>query len=59
VKPGRSLSTENRAPVVLLLDLGPDDGHIGDVAGGDPHLFAVEDVLIAQLAGGGGHAAGV
>jgi len=39
----------------FVLDLGPDDGHVGDGAGGDPHFFAIEDVLISGLAGGGGH----
>ena len=39
--------------------LGPDDGYVGDAAGGDPHLFAVEDVVVAVFAGAGAHAAGV
>ena len=60
-KPGRSVSTRKPRTIVFvfIFDFGPDDGHIGDVAGGDPHFFAVEDVLIAGFAGGGGHAAGV
>ena len=45
--------------VVFVLDLGPDDGDVGDGAGGDPHFFAVEDVFVAVFAGAGAHAAGV
>ncbi len=45
--------------IVFVLDLGPDDGDVCDVAGRDPHLFAIEDVLVAGFAGGGGHAAGI
>ena len=45
--------------VVFIFDLGPDDGDVGDVAGGDPHFFAIENVLFAGFAGGGGHAAGI
>ena len=45
--------------IVFVFNLGPDDGDVGDVAGGDPHLFAVENVLVAGLARGGGHAAGI
>ena len=44
---------------VFVFDFCPDDGHVGDGAGGDPHLFAVEDVLVGGFARGGGHAAGV
>ena len=61
-KPGRSVSTRKprtRAVFSVFATFGPDDGHVGDGAGGDPHLFAVEDVLIAGLAGGGGHPAGI
>ena len=43
----------------FVLYLGPDDGDVGDGAGGDPHLFAVEHVLVADFAGAGAHAAGV
>ena len=50
---------ESADTVVFVFDLGPDHGDVGDVAGGDPHLFAVEDVFVAGLAGGGGHASGV
>ena len=50
---------ESADALVFVFHLGPDDGDVGDVAGGDPHLFAVEDVFVAGLAGGGGHAAGV
>ena len=45
--------------IVFIFDFGPDHGDVGDVAGGNPHLFAVEDVFVAYLAGGCGHAAGV
>ena len=40
-------------------DFRPDDGDVGDGAGGDPHLLAVEDVLVADLARAGAHAARV
>ncbi len=45
--------------IVFVFDFGPDHGDVGDVAGGDPHFFAVEDVFVAGFARGGGHAAGV
>jgi hypothetical protein len=50
---------QEAADFVFFFDLGPDDGDVGDGAGGDPHLFAVEDVFVAVFAGAGGHAAGV
>src|SRR5580704_6263406 len=43
--------------IVFVLHLGPDHGDIGDRAGGDPHLFAIEDVFFANFAGAGAHAA--
>src|SRR5438874_2570800 len=42
-----------------LVEFGPDDGGVGDGAGSDPHLLAVEDVAAVDLAGTGAHAAGV
>src|SRR5437762_4520811 len=45
--------------VVLIFDFSPDDSHVGDSAGGDPHFFAVKDVLIADLSSLSPHAAGV
>ena len=56
-----AVGLDQEAPhaVVFIFDLGPDHGDVGDVAGGDPHLFAVENVLVAGFAGGGGHAAGI
>ena len=45
--------------VVFVFDFGPDDGYVGDGAGGDPHFFAVEDVFVADFFGAGAHAAGV
>ena len=45
--------------VVFVFDFGPDDGDVGDGAGGDPHLLAVEDVFLARLSGAGAHAAGI
>ncbi len=45
--------------VVFVFHLGPDDGDVGDAAGGDPHLLAVENVLVAHFAGAGAHAAGI
>src|ERR1700733_3977406 len=45
--------------VVLVFHLGPDDGNVGDAAGSDPHLLAVENILFAYFAGAGTHAAGI
>ncbi len=53
------LDQESADAIVFVFDLGPDDGDVGEIAGGDPHLFAVENVFIAGLARGGGHAAGI
>ena len=51
------------APLLLgdggVFDFGPDDGDVGDAAGGDPHLFSVEDVVVAVFACAGSHASGV
>ena len=51
------------APLLLrdggIFDLGPDDGDIGDAAGGDPHLFAVQDVVVTIFAGASAHTAGI
>src|SRR5580704_11017988 len=44
---------------VFVVHPGPDYGDVGDVAGCNPHFFAVQNVLIADLARGGGHAAGI
>ncbi len=35
--------------VVFIFDLSPDHGDVGDGSGSDPHLFAVQDVLFANL----------
>ena len=43
----------------FVLIFSEDNGHVGDGSGGDPELFAVEDVLVADLAGGGGHGSGI
>jgi hypothetical protein len=45
--------------IVFGRNLGPDDGDVSDGAGGDPHFFAVEDVLITGFAGSGCHASGI
>ena len=45
--------------VIFVFDLRPNHGHVGNRAGGDPHLLAVEHVLFADFAGTGTHAAGV
>ena len=45
------LDEEAADAIVFVFDLGPDDGDVGDGAGGDPHLFAVEDVLVARPCG--------
>ena len=44
---------------VFVIDLGPDDGHVGEGSAGDPHFFAVQDVVAAIFFGAGAHAAGV
>ena len=65
-KPGRSVSTKK--PRILGSLVASADGSStsaqmtatsGRCAGGDPHLFAVEDVVVAVFAGAGAHAAGV
>src|SRR6202795_3620977 len=38
-------------------NLSPDHRHVGDRAGGDPHLFAVQDILFANLLCARSHAA--
>ena len=45
--------------VVFVFHFRPDDGHVGDAAGSDPHLLAVDHVFVADLFGAGAHAAGV
>ncbi len=45
--------------VVLIFNFCPDHSDVGDGAGGDPHLFAVENVFIARLFGTGFHSAGI
>ena len=60
MKPGRSCFDEEAANlVVFVFHFGPDDGDVGDGAGGDPHLLAVENVFVADLAGARAHAAGI
>ena len=49
------LDDEAADQVVLVLHFRPDDGDVGDGAGGDPHLLAVQDVLVAVFAGAGAH----
>src|SRR6266478_7167624 len=36
-------------PSIFRTDLGPDHRHVSDRAGGDPHLFAVQDILFAHF----------
>src|SRR5208283_3083523 len=43
----------------FVFGFGPDDSDIGERTAGDPHFFAVEDVLIALFHGAGEHAAGI
>src|SRR6266571_6752007 len=43
----------------LLFHLRPDYGDVGQAARSDPHLFAVENIVIAILAGAGPHTARV
>ena len=45
--------------IVLIFDLGPDHGDVGDGARGDPHLLAVQHIFVANFAGAGAHAAGI
>src|SRR5271169_6595147 len=45
--------------VVFVFHLGPDHSYISDTAGSDPHLLAVENVLVAHFTGTGAHAAGI
>ena len=42
-----------------LFDLRPDHSDVRDAARGDPHLLAVENVIVAVFAGARPHAAGV
>src|SRR5271168_1317849 len=51
------LDQESANRVIFVLHFGPDDGNIGDRAGSDPHLFAVEDIFISNFAGAGSHTA--
>ena len=53
------LDDEAANQVVLVLHLRPDDGDVGDRAGGDPHLLAVQHVAVAVLARAGAHRAGI
>jgi len=48
-----------KAAHFFVLAFGPDDGNVGEGAVGDPHFFAVEDVLAAFLDGAREHPAGV
>ncbi len=45
--------------VVFVFHFGPDHGDIGDRAGGDPHFFAVQDVVRAVATRACAHAAGI
>ena len=45
--------------VLLIFNLRPDHGHVGNGAGGDPHFFAGDGVAVAGLTRGGGHASGI
>ena len=45
--------------VAFVLHLGPDDGDVGDRARRDPHLLAVQHVLVADLLRARAHAAGI
>src|SRR2546430_5204811 len=53
------LDEETADLVVLLLIPGPNDSHVGDPAGGDPHLLAVKDIFLSGSAGSSSHAAGI
>lgn len=43
----------------MLFAPGPHHGHVGDGAGGDPHLFAVQHIAIWRRGGAGAHRPGV
>ena len=51
----RAHRTAGPVPAVLVGQLGPDDGDIGDGAVGDPHLGSGQHVAVAVPLGGGAH----
>src|SRR6266702_5031588 len=53
------LHQEAANTALFLFHPCPDHGYICDVAGRDPHLLAIENVLIADFSGRGSHAPGV
>src|SRR5579859_6141223 len=50
---------DKEAANFFVFAFGPDDGDVRDGAAGDPHFFAVKDVLVALFHGAGKHAAWV
>src|SRR5512140_1483086 len=45
--------------IVFVFNLGPDDGDVGDGAGGDPHFLAVQDVAVTVFLGARAHGSGI
>ena len=58
LNPRRAFLDQEAADAVVFV-LGPDDGDIGDRTIGDPHLFAIEDVVAGAAHGAREHAAGI
>src|SRR5215469_18842139 len=54
----RAFCDEEAADLVVFR-FGPDDGYVSEGAVGDPHFFAVEDVLVSFFHGASEHAAWV
>ena len=50
---------DERGEFLVVVNLGKDDHHVGKSAVGDPHLLAVDDVVLSVLAQGGGCLAAV
>src|SRR5262249_39749075 len=48
---------DEEAADFIVVALGPNHGDVGKRAAGDPHLFAVEDVLVSLFYGASQHAA--
>src|ERR1700731_939537 len=43
--------------IIFVLNFGPDDSYVGDGAGGDPHLLAIQNVFLPHFASAGQHTA--
>jgi hypothetical protein len=58
-KPEVTEARNQEAADFVVFRFGPDDGDVGERAAGDPHFFAVQNVLMALFHGAGEHAAGI